>query len=144
MLTKSQVNSQTTLTQKNRVTTYINNLGDTMVSMSYRDARILLEDVLVCKYTDSMLTVYQERDSLNTKNNTLYQEVLTKTNQEKTNLQTIVTNLETVVTNKDTELGLNNQTINELKRELRRQKTFKFLGLGGTIVLSVITLLLIR
>ena len=50
------------------------------------------------------------------------------TNQEKTNLQTIVTNLETVVTNKDTELGLNNQTINELKRELRRQKTFKFLG----------------
>ena len=48
-----QASSQITSTGNNRVTTYINEVGDTMVSMHYEDARILLNDVLGCEYTDS-------------------------------------------------------------------------------------------
>ena len=40
---------------KNRVWTYVDNNGDTTVSMSHKDAKILLENVLHCEYSDSIL-----------------------------------------------------------------------------------------
>ena len=135
------IHSQTTSTGSNRVTTYINEVGDTMVSMHYEDARILLDDVLGCEYTDSILTVYKERDSLNTSTITLQKEVLMKMGQEKVNLETMVSKLEEVIKNKDLELGYKDETIKQQKKEIRKQKTLKILGYVGSIVLPIITLL---
>ena len=139
-----QGNCQSISTEEpNRITTYITERGDTMVSMSIEDAKILLEDVLSYEYSDSLLTVYKERDSLNTKTISLQKEVLMKMGQEKLNLEQINNNLEEVIKNKDKELKLKENTIEEQKKEIKKQKTFKILGLSGSVILPVITVLLI-
>ena len=135
-------NSQT-ISTKDRVQVFVNEQGDTLVQMNYEDARILLEDVLHYEYADSLLTVYKERDNLNTKTITLQKEVLMKMGQEKENLQQIVDNFEDIVTNKDSELELNKNIIKQQKKEIRRQKTLKIIGFAGSVILPIITILLI-
>jgi hypothetical protein len=137
-----QASSQTTSTES-RVVTYIDEKGDTMVSMHYEDARILLNDVLGCEYTDSLLTVYKERDSLNTQTITLQKEVLMKMGQEKMNLQQMIDNFEDIVANKDAENELLKDTIKQQKKEIRKQKALKLMGFAGSIILPVLTVLLI-
>ena len=139
-----QGNCQSISTEEpNRIITYITERGDTMVSMSIEDAKILLEDVLSYEYSDSLLTVYKERDSLNTKTISLQKEVLMKMGQEKLNLEQMNKNLVEVVKNKDKEILLKNGIIEEQKKEIKKQKTFKILGLSGSVILPVITVLLI-
>ena len=144
MLMGLQGNCQSISTEEpNRITTYITERGDTMVSMSIEDAKILLEDVLSYEYSDSLLTVYKERDSLNTKTISLQKEVLMKMGQEKLNLEEMNKNLEEVIKNKDQELILKDDIIKQQKREIRKQKTLKILGFAGSVILPVITVLLI-
>jgi len=138
-----QGNSQITLTEDNRVKVFVNEQGDTLVQMDYEDARILLEDVLNYEYTDSILTVYKERDSLNTQTITLQKEVLMKMGQEKQNLQQMVDNFEQIVVNKDSELEINEEIIKQQKKEIRKQKRLKILGFAGSIILPIITVILI-
>lgn len=126
-----------------RVWTYVNEKGDTIVSMHYEDARILLENVLSCEYTDSLLTEYEVRDSLNQKTIELQKDVLMKMGQEKMNLEQMITNLEEIVKNKDEVIGLKDDIIKQQKKEIRKQKILKILGFTGSVVLPVITVLLI-
>ena len=93
MLMKLQVNSQTTSTTENRVKTFINQRGDTLVQMCYKDARTLLNDVLEYQYTDSLLDVYKDRDSLNTKTITLQKETIVKLSLKEANYEKIIKNL---------------------------------------------------
>lgn len=137
-----QVNSQTTSTE-NRVKVFVTEKGDTLVQMSYEDARILLVDVLHYEYSDSLITVYEEIDSLNTRTITLQKEALLKMGQEKQNLQQMLDNLNVVLSNKDKELGLKDETIEEQRGEIRKQKTLKILGFTGSIILPIIMTLLI-
>lgn len=137
-----QSHSQTTST-KNRVTVIVTEQGDTLVQMGYEDARVLLRDVLYYEYVDSLLTVYKERDSLNTQTITLQKEVLMKMGQEKQNLQQMIDNFETIVANKDSELLLKDDIIKQQKKEIRKQKVLKIVGFAGTIILPIITALLI-
>jgi hypothetical protein len=111
--------------------------------MGYKDARILLEDVLHYEYADSLLTVYKERDSLNIQTITLQKEVLMKMSQEKQNLQQMVDNFETIVNNKDVELKINGDIIKQQKKEIRKQKRLKILGFAGSVILPIITIILI-
>ena len=144
MLTASQTLSQNISTgPKNRVTTTINSKGDTLVTMSYEDARILLRDVLLYEYTDSLLTVYKERDKLNLSTVTMQKDVISKLGNEKLNLEQMVTNLEKVVTNKNTEIGLKDEIIKKQKKEIRKQKFLKIVGFSAAIILPIITLLAI-
>ncbi len=144
MLTGFQGNCQTTSTgEPNRIITYIDEQGDTMVSMYLTDAKILLEDVLHYEYTDSLLTVYKERDSLNTKTINLQKDVLMKMGEEKMNLEQMNTNLENIIKNKDNELGLKDDIIKQQKKEIRKQKTLKILGFAGSIILPIITVIAI-
>jgi hypothetical protein len=122
----------------------VDNKGDTIVSMGHKDAKILLENVLHCEYTDSILKEYEVRDSLNTKTISLHKEVLTKMSQEKLNLEQMIINLENVVVNKDKELSLKDDIIKQQKKEIRRQKTLKILGFAGSVILPIITVLLIN
>lgn len=138
-----QGNSQTTLT-KSRVTVIVTEQGDTLVQMGYKDAKILLEDVLHYEYSDSLITVYKERDSLNAQTITLQKEVLMKMGEEKQNLQQMIDNFETIVANKDTELLLKDDIIKQQKKEIRKQKVLKIVGFAGSIILPVITILLLK
>jgi hypothetical protein len=137
-----QGNSQTISTE-NRVQVIVTEKGDTLVQMDYEDARILLEDVLHYEYADSLLNVYKERDSLNTKTITLQKEVLMKMGQEKQNLQQMVDNFEEIVANKDAELKINEDIIKQQKKEIRKQKRLKILGFAGSVILPIITAILI-
>ena len=138
MLMGFQSHSQSTSTD-DRVKVSISPNGDTLVTMPYEDARILLNDVLEYEYTDSLLTVYKERDSLNTQTITLQKVVLNKLSMENTNLETMLANLETVIANKDTEMFLKDDIIKQQKKEIRKQKILKIFGLSGSIVLPILT-----
>jgi hypothetical protein len=144
MLTVLQVHSQNTSQGKsNRVTTYINQDGDTMVVMSINDAKIILEDVLKYEYTDSLLSVYKEKDSLQTNTINIQKEVLMNMGKEKINLEGIISNLEGVIENKEGELLLKDDIIKQQKKEIRKQKFLKTLGFSGSIILPILVLLAI-
>lgn len=138
---KLQVNSQTTSTTENRVKTFINEKGDTLVQMCYKDARTLLNDVLEYQYTDSLLGVYKDRDSLNTKTITLQKETIVKLSLKEANYETIIENLNEINKNKDDEIAFQLDIIKQQKREIRKQKFYKVLSTIGSIILPIITLL---
>lgn len=136
--------SQTTsIGQKNRVTTTIDSNGDTLVTMSYEDARILLRDVLYYEYTDSLLTEYKKRDSLNSDIITMEKSVISKLTQENINLEQIISNLEQVIINKDIEISLKDEIIKKQKKEIRKQKILKVIGFSGAVILPIVTLIAI-
>lgn len=140
MLTGLQIHSQNISKENKKVTTYINTKGDTMVVMGYEDARTLLRDVLVYEYTDSLLTIYKERDNLNTNTIVLQKDIINKVLQKNTNLETITSNLEQISVNKDVEILLKDDIIKQQKKEIRKQKILKIVGFTTSIVLPVITL----
>lgn len=135
--------SQNILTEgpKNRIESFVNQRGDTMVTMHYEDARILLEDVLLYEYTDSLLAVYKERDSLSSKTITLQKDVITKLSKEKMNLEEMNKNLESLIANKEEEITLKDDIIKQQKKEIRKQKVLKIIGFAGAIVLPIVVLL---
>ncbi len=138
---KLQVNSQTTSTTENRVKTFINQRGDTLVQMCYKDARTLLNDVLEYQYTDSLLDVYKDRDSLNTKTITLQKETIVKLSLKEANYEKIIKNLNEINKNKNDEITLQLDIIKQQKKEIRKQKFYKTLSTIGSVVLPIITLL---
>lgn len=117
--------------------TYIDQKGDTMVSMYIEDAKILLEDVLMYQYTDSLLMTYKFKDSINTNTINMQKDVLMNMGQEKMNLEQMNANLEEVIKNKDTELGYKDDIIKQQEKEIRKQKTLKIIGFVGCVVLPV-------
>jgi len=111
-----------------------------MVTMHYEDARLLLEDVLNYEYTDSLLTVYKERDSLNTATITMQKDVLMKMSEENMNLEQMNDNLEQVIANKEEEMSIKDDIIKQQKKEIRKQKIQKIIGFSAAVVLPIITL----
>ena len=138
---KLQANSQTTSIKESRVKTFVNQDGDTLVQMCYKDARTLLKDVLEYQYTDSLLSVYKDRDSLNTKTITLQKETIVKLSLKESNYETIIHNLDEINKNKDNEIAFQLETIKQQKKEIRKQKIYKTISTIGSIALPIITLL---
>jgi hypothetical protein len=137
-----QAKSQSTLTEEtNRVFTYVNEFGDTMVSMSIVDAKTLLEDVLHYEYADSLLNVYIDKDSLNNKRFEIQKTTILKLTQLNTNQSEIIDNLGEVVKNKDSENNLKDDIIKQQDKEIKKQKILKKFGFGGSIVLPIIVLI---
>ena len=137
------LHSQNTLTEENRIKSFINEKGDTMVIMAYEDARILLKDVLHYEYSDSLLTEYKVRDSLNSSTIEMQKDVLMKMGEEKLNLEQMNENLNEVIINKDKEIAFKDETIKEQKKEIRKQKFLKIIGFSAAVVLPILTLILI-
>lgn len=139
-----QAKSQSTLTEEtNRVFTYVNEFGDTMVSMSIVDAKTLLEDVLHYEYADSLLNVYIDKDSLNNKRFEIQKTTILKLTQLNTNQSEIIDNLNEVVKNKDSENNLKDDIIKQQDKEIKKQKILKKFGFGGSIILPIIVLILL-
>ena len=131
--------SQTIL--KGEVKTLVNEAGDTLVMMNLEDARIILSDLMECEIVDSLLSVYKEKDSLNTSTITLQKDIIVKLTQKSDNQQLQINNFESILANKDEEVKFKNETIKQQKKEIRKQKFLKILGFTGSIILPILILL---
>jgi gamma-glutamyl phosphate reductase len=128
---------------KGEIKTIVNQKGDTLVIMHLNDAKKILTDLLQCEVTDSLLTVYVERDSLNSEKIILKDNLIEKLNLQNENYKKIVSNLETVINNKDEIIVFKDRTIDQQKKEIKKQKFLKKLGFVGCVLLPVITLIIV-
>ena len=55
-----------------------------------------------------------------------------------------VSNFQSILDNKNTEIELKEDTIKNMKKEIRKQKVLKFFGFTGSIILPIITLLILK
>jgi len=127
---------------KGEVRTIVDN-GDTLVIMNLEDAKVILNDLLEYEIADSLLTVYKEKDTLNTNTITLQKEVIFKLMEKSENQQSQIDNFQQILDNKNSELGMKEDTIKQQKKELRKQKFLKFLGFGGSVILPIIAILIL-
>ena len=126
---------------KGEVKETINSNGDTLVIMHLEDARIILNDLLEYEIADSLLTVYKEKDSLNTNTISLQKDVITKLTQKSQNQELQLENFQTLLDNSNKVIAYKNDTIDQQKKEIRKQKFQKILGFSGSILLPILTLL---
>ena len=126
---------------KGEIKTTVSDSGDTLVIMNLEDAKFILSDLLQYEVTDSLLNIYIERDSLNKEVVLLKDSIIEKIYQQNDNCGKIVVNLKKVISNKDIVITLKDDTIIQQKKEIRKQKFFKFLGFAGSIILPIVTLL---
>ena len=126
---------------KGEIKTTVSDSGDTLVIMYLEDAKFILSDLLEYEFTDSLLNIYVERDSLNKEVILLKDSIINKINQQNDNCGEIVVNLKNMVTNNKKVIELKEDTINQQKKEIKKQKFFKFLGFAGSIILPIVTLL---
>mgnify|MGYP001145781874 FL=1 len=119
----------------------INSNGDTLILMNLEDAKIILSDLLEYEIVDSLLTVYKEKDTLNTNTISLQKDVIVKLTQKSFNLQSIVDNFEGILQNKDIEIDIKTQIIEHQNKEIKKQKTLKVVGFIGSILLPILTLI---
>ncbi len=111
--------------------------------MHYNDAKILLEDVLHYEYTDSLLTEYKTRDSLNTEKVSLQLTQINILTEQNTNLQQMLDNFDSVIANNAAEKVLLEDTIKQQKEEIRKQKFLKVVGWCAAVVIPILTLLVV-
>ena len=137
MLTALPSHSKTTLT-KDRVTTLITEKGDTLIQMSYEDARTILSDLLQCKVTDSTLAVYVLRDSLNQDLISIKKETITNLNTKCVNYELKVKNFNELLAIKEGEISIKDDVIKQQKKEILKQKVYKYLGFGSAIILPIL------
>ncbi len=128
---------------KGEVKTIIDDSGDTLVIMNLEDAKLILNDLLEYEIADSILTVYKEKDSLNSKTITLQKEVIFKLMEKSDNQDLQIDNFQQILDNKNKEIGLKEDTIKQQKKEIRKQKFLKFLGFGGSVILPIIAILIL-
>lgn len=119
----------------------VNSNGDTLVIMHLEDARIILNDLLEYEITDSLLTVYKEKDSLNTNTVSLQKDVIFKLVEKSENQQYQIENFQEILDNKNEELDFKEDTITQQKKEIRKQKLLKLVGFTGSIILPILTLI---
>jgi len=109
--------------------------------MHLEDARIILNDLLEYEVTDSLLTAYKEKDSLNTNAISLQKDVIFKLMEKSDNQQNQIDNFQSILDHKNEEIALKEDTIKQQKKEIRKQKFFKLVGFTGSIILPILTLL---
>ena len=133
--------SQTTL--NGTIESVVNKDGDTLVIMSLSDAKLILSDLLEYEITDSLLNVYVERDSLNSEKIILKDSIIEKLNLQNKNKDEIIKNLNNIVINKIKEIEYKDLTIEDQKKEIKKQRNLKRLGFVGSVVLHILTLILL-
>ena len=121
----------------------VNKDGDTLVIMSLSDAKLILSDLLEYEVTDSLLNVYVERDSLNSEKIILKDNIIEKLELQNKNKDEIIKNLNTIISNKIKEIEYKDLTIEDQKKEIKKQKNLKRVGFIGAVVLPILTLIIL-
>lgn len=111
--------------------------------MKFSDAKVILKAVLDGEIADSLLSVYQDRDSLLQKTITLQVSEIRLLELKSDNQEILAKNLNSIITNKDSEINILNDIIVKQKKEIRKQKTLKVIGFIGSIALPIVTLFII-
>jgi ADP-dependent phosphofructokinase/glucokinase len=125
-----------------RVQTIVNAKGDTLIQMSLADAKIILVTVFDKQIADSLIDVYERRDSLSTSSITLLKSDVDKLRTKNNNLEKMILNDTSIIANKDTEINLHLETIKQQKKEIRKQKVLKVIGWTAAVVLPITTIIL--
>ena len=133
------IHSQTIL--RGEVKEIINSDGDVLVVMHLEDARIILNDLLEYEIVDSLLTVYKEKDSLNTNTISLQKDIIFKLVEKSDNQQSQINNFQKILDNNKQIIQYKDDTIKHQKKEIRKQKLQKILGFSGSVILPLLTLL---
>ena len=118
------IHSQTIL--RGEVKEIINSDGDVLVVMHLEDARIILNDLLEYEIVDSLLTVYKEKDSLNTNTISLQKDVITKLTQKSQNQELQLENFQTLLDNSNKVIAYKNDTIDQQKKKLENKNSKKY------------------
>ena len=135
------IHSQTIL--RGEVKEIINSDGDVLVVMHLEDARIILNDLLEYEIVDSLLTVYKEKDSLNTNTISLQKDIIFKLVEKSDNQQSQINNFQKILDNNKQIIQYKDDTIKHQKKEIRKQKLQKILGFSGSVILPILTLLIL-
>lgn len=128
--------------KQDRIKIFIDVKGDTITSMSYRDSKILLEDVLKFRFADSLNIEYAKREIVFNDIIGSQKNVISLLTTKNNNLTEINTNLESILLNRDEELAITHKVIKEQEKEIKRQKTKKVLGFIGAGALAIATILI--
>jgi len=137
------MHSQTSSTNLPRVQTIVNIKGDTLIQMTLSDAKIVLKKVLDGEIADSLISVYQVRDSLMKQTIMLQVSEIRLLNLKSQNQELYTKNLKTIIGNKESEIKILNDVIVKQKKEIRKQKTLKVVGFIGSVVLPIVTLFIV-
>jgi hypothetical protein len=132
------------LKQEPRVTTIINSKGDSLIQFKLSDARLVLNDLLEKRISDSLIFHYEKLDKSRIFSYKLLESKLIVTESKLNNSDLMVTKLEKVVVNKDTEINSLNSTIKQQTKEIFKQKTLKIFGFSAAIILPITAILLIK
>lgn len=126
---------------KGEVKTTINQKGDTLIVMRLDDAKPILMDLLDYELIDSLLAEYQKRDSIQDTIIALKVKKIEALQQKSDNQEQQKKNLENIIKNKDEEIWYKDDIIEQQRREIKKQKTFKIVGMITTGILIIISLL---
>ena len=138
------MHSQNILKQEPRVTTTINSKGDTLIQFKLSDARLVLNDLLEKRISDSLVFHYEKLDKSRLFSYKLMESKLMVTESKLNNSELMVTNMEKVVVNKDDEINLLNTTIKQQTKEIFKQKTLKIFGFSAAVILPITAILLLK
>lgn len=134
--------SQTSLTKEPRVQTLVNAKGDTVIQMSLADAKIILVTVFDKQIADSLISVYETRDSLNSSTIILLKSEVDLLRTKNRNFEHMLLNDTQIMVNKNVEIDLLNKTIKQQKKEIRKQKILKIIGFVAAVALPITTIIL--
>lgn len=135
-----QMLSQTSSTP--RVQTLVNSKGDTIIQMSLADAKIILSTIFDKQISDSIISVYETKDSLTNIKVILLKSEFNKLTIKNNNLEQMILNDSKIIVNKDTENNLLNLTIKQQQKEIRKQKILKIIGWTAAVALPITTIIL--
>ena len=138
LLLTFQAASQPTL-RKARVQTIINAQGDTLIQMKLSDAKVILNRVLEAQITDSILNVYELRDTLRSNTMSMQVSEIKLLQQRSENQDTLIGNLTKILSNDKEEIKLINQTLKEQKRALNKNKWIIGFAVAGDVILPIAT-----
>lgn len=134
--------SQTSLTKEPRVQTLVNAKGDTVIQMSLADAKIILVTVFDKQIADSLISVYETRDSLSSSTIILLKSEVDLLRTKNLNFEHMLLNDTQIMVNKNVEIDLLNKTIKLQKKEIRKQKILKIIGFVAAVALPITTIIL--
>ena len=135
-----QMLSQTSSTP--RVQILVNSKGDTIIQMSLADAKIILSTIFDKQISDSIISVYETKDSLTNIKVILLKSEFNKLTVKNNNLEQMILNDSKIIVNKDTENNLLNLTIKQQQKEIRKQKILKIIGWTAAVALPITTIIL--
>lgn len=138
-MTLSAVSQTTSVDVKPKISTK----GDTLIiKMHVEDARLILGDLLDYEHVDSLLTIYQEKDSINLEIINKKEIVINAQNDKIDNYKISIDNYKKIIDNKDSEISIFLTLIKDLEKDIKKLTRQKKLAIIGAITGPIITVII--